>query len=388
MVRASLLTLLTVCVLTAGSGVLTREGDYWVRTETGKLGSFGVLRVRMRGPVTVRGTATSPHFVLKTRVRARNENEARRLLEELHVRNQTLRDAAVFTLVCSERPRAAADLEVYTSSRTPVWIETQSGDVQVYDVAADVSVKTGAGLIQMDRIGGEVAARTEGGEIRLGTIAGGVRCYSGGGSIEATRSGGESSLETAGGNVLLGESAGAVNASTAGGNIHIGRARSSVIARSAGGRIEVQQAAGVVMAGNSGGSIQVGPAQGVRLEATGGSIRLRGSSGALLAFSDVGSILAELIPGVRLQDSALSTGAGDITVYIPSDIPLTIRALNQSERLGRIVSEFPEILVRQALQESRMLAEGALNGGGPLLQLTSTGGTIYLRRVRQVSANK
>jgi hypothetical protein len=127
----------------------------------------------------------------------------------------------------------------------------------------------------------------------------------------------------------------------------------------------------------------VGPAQGVRLEATGGSIRLRGSSGALRAVSDVGSILAELIPGVRLQDSALSTGAGDITVFIPSNISLTIKALNESSRAGRIVSEFPEILVKAGHQDNRTQAEGSLNGGGPVLQLTSTGGTIYLRRVRQ-----
>jgi len=155
-----------------------------------------------------------------------------------------------------------------------------------------------------------------------------------------------------------------------------------VIARSAGGRIEVEEAAGVVMAANAGGSIQVGHAQSVRLEATGGSIRLRGSSGALRAVSDVGSILAELMPGVRLQDSALSTGTGDITVFIPSNIPLTVKALNETGQLGRIISEFPEILI-QTLQQSRMLAEGTLNGGGPVLQLTSTGGTIYLRRIRQ-----
>jgi hypothetical protein len=140
-----------------------------------------------------------------------------------------------------------------------------------------------------------------------------------------------------------------------------------------------------VVAGNSGGSIQIGAARGVRLEATGGSIRLRGSSGALRAVSDVGSIQAELHGGLRLQDSVLSTGAGDITVYIPSNIAVTIQALNESSRLGRIVSEFPEIPVRRVVEESNpgTLAEGALNGGGPVLKLTSTGGTIYLRRTRQ-----
>jgi hypothetical protein len=50
--------------------------------------------------------------------------------------------------------------------------------------------------------------------------------------------------------------------------------------------------------------------------------------------------------------------------------------------VGRIVSEFPEIRVRPAEQPVRgmLLAEGALNGGGPLLWISVTSGTIYLRR--------
>ena len=337
----------------------------------------------MRGPVTLRGGSAGVRYVLKTRVRARDEAEARRLLGQLVLRTPALRDVVLLSLSYPERPLASAELEIAASSNITAQIETQSGDVQVYDVDSNVFVKTGAGMIRMDRIGGDVAARTSGGEVRLGRTAGGVRCFSGGGTIQAERCGAESWFETAGGDIILGEASGPVHALTAGGNIRIGKAHASVVARSAGGRIEVQEAGGIVMAGNSGGSIQVGPAQGVRLEATGGSIRLRGSSGALQAVSDVGNILAELIPGVRLEDSALSTGAGDITVYIPSNLALTIKALNESNRLGRIVSEFPEVPVRQLQQDSRMFAEGSLNGGGPVLQLTSTGGTIYLRRVRR-----
>ena len=84
----------------------------------------------------------------------------------------------------------------------------------------------------------------------------------------------------------------------------------------------------------------------------------------------------------------MSTGAGDITVYIPSNLALTIKALNENGPAGRIVSEFSEIMVRQRRPRRRagdrqsVMAEGALNGGGPVLRLTSTGGTIYLKRQR------
>ncbi|HYP12666.1 MAG TPA: hypothetical protein VEQ63_01975, partial [Bryobacteraceae bacterium] len=190
--------------------------------------------------------------------------------------------------------------------------------------------------------------------------------------------------ETAGGSIEIGRAEGAVNASTAGGNISISNAGSWVSARTAGGRIDVGQARGIVMAGNSAGSIHIGSAVGVRCESNGGSIRLKGSAGALRAVTDVGSILAELMPGLALEDSLLSTGAGDITVYIPSNLALTIKALSESGRMGRIVSEFAEIPVRHPETHVRTgsRAEGELNGGGPVLRLTSTGGTIYLRRQR------
>ncbi|MBC7927181.1 MAG: hypothetical protein H7039_16145 [Bryobacteraceae bacterium] len=382
-VLALTLTVLSAYPASGGSRSLVREGSYWVEIQSGTLPNAGLLRIRMRGPVTVRGGASVTKYVLRTRVPARTEAEARRLLRQLQWQSVSNRNGSSITLTSGQKPAAFAELSVAAVSLTPLSIDTYSGDLEIYDIRSSVHARTGAGSIQMDRIGGDVDARTSGGEIRMGRIGGGVRCFTGGGSIQVAHTGAESWFETAGGNVELGNVNGAVHATTAGGNIKLVRAGGQVVARSAGGRIEIQEARGAVVAGNSGGSIQVGQASGVRLEATGGSIRLRGSSGALRAACDVGSILAELIPGVRLQDSILSTGAGDITVLIPSNIALTIKALNDSDRIGRIVSEFPEILIRQMERQSRMLAEGSLNGGGPVLQLTSTGGTIYLRRLRQ-----
>jgi hypothetical protein len=132
-----------------------------------------------------------------------------------------------------------------------------------------------------------------------------------------------------------------------------------------------------VNAENNGGSIEVGTADGVRAESSGGGIRLRGTSGALRAATDVGNILAELVGGVQLKDSLLSSGAGDVTVFIPSNLALTVKAQNESGRSARVVSEFPEL--RRAARAT--MAVGSLNGGGPVLTI-SAAGTIYLRRTR------
>jgi hypothetical protein len=369
----------------AQQGDIVRDGAYWVQvTSDGVDLRSPSLRIRMRGATTVHGGAQSSalKYVLTRRVRAASEAEARRILSELRFQASP---GGTLTLSCPERPRASAELTVQVpASLSRLLLETHSGDLQVYDITGDVEAISGAGAIQMDRIGGEAAARTAGGDIRIGSIGGGVKCVSGGGSIEVQSAGGESWFDTAGGEITLGSIRGPIHASTAGGNVQIGKAGASVAVKTAGGRIDVNEARGIVMAANSGGSIQVGSALGVRVEATGGSIRLRGSAGALSAVSDSGSIFAELSARLPLRDSILTTGGGDITVFIPSNIPLTVQALNESARPGRIISEFSEIPVRQAAESrSAMFAEGALNGGGPVLKLTSTGGTIYLRRVRQ-----
>jgi hypothetical protein len=174
---------------------------------------------------------------------------------------------------------------------------------------------------------------------------------------------------------------GGVLASTAGGGVRVGQAAGNVTARTAGGRIEVDRAGGWVIAENTAGPIQVGAARGVRCEAASGAIRLRSVSGALQASTAMGNILAEIANGTRIENSFLNTGNGDITVFLPSNLAATIQALNESGTMPRrIVSEFPEIHVK-TLRLRPSFAEGALNGGGPLLRLSATGGAIYLRRL-------
>jgi hypothetical protein len=75
----------------------------------------------------------------------------------------------------------------------------------------------------------------------------------------------------------------------------------------------------------------------------------------------------------------LATGSGDITVIIPSNLGVNIRAENtMADSLKRIVSDYPALGPRR--QGNRIVAQGAVNGGGPLLQISDSGGTIFIKR--------
>jgi hypothetical protein len=123
----------------------------------------------------------------------------------------------------------------------------------------------------------------------------------------------------------------------------------------------------------------VDAASGVQCESASGGIRLRNISGSLRASTAMGSISATLLGGHPFADSFLTTGSGDITVFIPSNLGVTIRAENElADSLRRIISDYPGITVK--LREGRVVGEGAVNGGGPVLRIAGTGGTIYIKR--------
>jgi hypothetical protein len=192
-------------------------------------------------------------------------------------------------------------------------------------------------------------------------------------------------MDTAGGEIFVQHVHGPLLASSGGGNIEIARADSSVTARTSGGIIEVEQAVGPVVADTAGGAIQITGSSGAQCQASGGTIRLTNVAGIVQAISGWGDIVAQLMPGRPLENSKLSTNSGDITVMIPPSSAITVLAQSlRTGTAGRIVSDFPEIRLagRGGTGGGLEMAEGSLNGGGPLLQVVASGGSVYLRRRR------
>lgn len=332
------------------------------------------LQISTQGPLIVRGQAEGNRIVYMLRALPGGVDAAK----ELEVKAGSRADLVTLSVATSDRNLRTVELTVdVPASLSHVVLETRAGNIVASDLRGEVLVRTTAGRIELDRLGSNLEVRSGGGEIRLGRVAGSVRCFSAAGGIRAESVGRESWFQTGGGDVVVRESGGPLHLSTAGGSIQVDRSAGEVFASTRGGAIKVGHVAGLVTAETAGGAIQVDTAQGVRCLSDAGTIRLRNvAGGPLRATTAVGSILAELFSAVRFEESFLSTGGGDITVFLSSNIPLTVQA--RSEGAGRargIVSEFPEIRLRNAL-----FAEGALNGGGPRLSILASGGTIYLRR--------
>ncbi|MCW5980537.1 MAG: hypothetical protein KIT09_20830 [Bryobacteraceae bacterium] len=365
---------------------LTREGDYWIRTTSGAISPKAARKLKIQAPGAVRVKGEpSPviSYSVRERVRARTAEEAQRAFSLSRAAAGQGGDWVQLTL-----PPPGASLipeltVVVPGEIAQIVVNGHTGDIHLDGLDADVTAGSFAGRIVAETLGGALVASTGGGEIRLGSVAGAIRCISGGGSIRVERCGGEAFLQTAGGEIQIGEAAGPVTAATRGGNIYVGSAGSAVSARTAQGIIQVKSAGGKVVAETASGSIEIGGAPDARCSSASGAIRLTGIAGSLRASTAAGDILAEILAGQNLAASSLATSFGDITVFIPSNVAMTVKANSVPAGVsGTIVSDFPEIRLRKtgAGAYGPQVAEGSLNGGGPVFTLTATGGTVYLRR--------
>ena len=136
---------------------------------------------------------------------------------------------------------------------------------------------------------------------------------------------------------------GALKAETAGGDVVVGGASGQVQARTAGGQIQIGPTGGSVRAETAGGSIRLQGARGrVVAETAGGSIDLLKVESAVRASTAAGRILAEFnCTKKTFGPSKLETSMGDVYVYLPADVPLTIDAAIDAAAGRQIRSDFP-----------------------------------------------
>ena len=371
----AILLLLPVAALPQQSG-LVRQGDRFVRDFSGSAPAGRRLRINAHGPVSVQaGAGGSITYTVHLSVRARTEAEAHSVMQRYNVR---VTPQGEWVVITAPGGPVISAVTVKAPRLDYVVVSTSDGAVDAGGIEGSLEVDTGAGELTADRIGGDCRLVTGGGDIRVGTVGGALRCSSGAGKIRVGTVRGAAELETVGGDIAATDVGGTVHAETGGGGIHIVKAGGAVTAGTGGGQIVVDSANGIVTVRNMAGPVKVGAAAGVHCESGSGGISVSNIAGAMRVSTSLGNIMASLLAG-KLADSFLATGNGDITVYIPSNVGVTVRAQNDmADSTRRIAVDFPGVRVRR--QGRLIVAEGPVNGGGPLLQISATVGTIFIRR--------
>lgn len=374
----------------AQPAAFVREGSQgWVRRQNGRIparSSLARLKVVTQGRLIVQSSpkARQVEYLWVQRVPT---NFGEEILESLAMSSRIKAlEQGEWCVVATSSPGDDTFSELTVT--VPEWfsvarLETRAGGLKLSRLSGDIHAATGAGNVEIDSASGEIVIRTGGGTVNVGSVKGNFRCLSNGGTLRVQDVTGEATLETAGGEIIVQRVGGAARLSTAGGNIQVVRAGRDVFAHTAAGSIEVNDSGGIVTAETGSGGIQVGRARGIRCETGSGVIRLQEVAGSVRASTLSGSVFVTFALNAQIEPSFLATNRGDITVFMPSTLAVTVKAMNESAGwVGRMNSEFDEIRPQPTPVWSKgpLLAEGSLNGGGPLLMMTTTNGTISLKR--------
>lgn len=369
---------------------VSREGGGWGQEITGTLAGVKNLRVKVdAGAVIVRGGQQQGiNYVVHTRLRTSSEEEARHQFEQYKVTAYVKGDTAWIIGDWSGRqPRHCSEEFSIMVPREMalVKLETDGGSVDTSGLAGHVEAETGGGSIRLDDIAGGANAETGGGSIDVGSLSGDIGLHTGGGSIEVHQANGKLVTETGGGSVEIQSCGQGASIETGGGSIAVHHCGGKVKASTGGGSVDLGDVGGPAEIDTGGGSIRVNWAKGhVHAQTGGGGIELFGAPSAQVE-TGAGPIVVKLVnTGGERRDSELETSAGDITVYIASDVAVNVRASVDLASGHHITSEFPDIHVSSEgdWASKTISAEGKLNGGGPTLKVHTTTGDISFKRAQ------
>lgn len=275
-------------------------------------------------------------------------------------------------------------LEVTVPHNYNLDLSTHGGNIQIADVQGRVVAQTAGGNISAGEIDGPARLVTDGGHIFVKNVGGDLTAETGGGDITAGVVAGGAILRTGGGHIRVASIAGAARLDTGGGNISLERAGAGLEVSTGGGEIEVGEASGLIRARTGGGGIRVVRSSGpTELSTTAGSVYLMQVQNAVRAATGAGGITAWFGPDAKLTSPCrLAAGEGDINVYIPKRLAVTVDARVELGGNHRVVVDpaFPlKVTYGEPGEGSQVVrAEGPLNGGGATLVLRTVSGNIRL----------
>jgi hypothetical protein len=363
------------------------DGNGWVQESTGPLGNEKSLQVtRFVGAVRVVAGAPSASYRLRLHSDEPLEKDARRQFSDFHL---GVGRRSGETLIQTVGPidlavRAELILEI-PSTTEAVHVDTLAGKITIQGSVDHLDLTTHGGDIELDDAQ-LLHAETMGGSVIINQRVGDSFIRSGGGDIRVEAAVGDLEISSLGGNIYL-KAIARGRVESGGGNIEVLRCLGSLVVRTAGGNIDLGEMDGDVTAETGGGNIRVGVAHGEVVARTAqGNIELWKLSQGADAHTGMGRITAEFVGDRRsTRSSQLVTSMGDIVVYFMGTVPGNLHAVAGSSPSHHILSEFPALKISNGVAEygpRSVVAEGAIHGGGPMIDMRTMAGQIELRNAR------
>jgi hypothetical protein len=176
-------------------------------------------------------------------------------------------------------------------------------------------------------------------------------------------------LRTSGGSITLSKLSGIQDFSTSGGSLNLSDLSGTIKGRTSGGSMELTNGSGEIDLSTSGGSITAKNCKGkLKLDTSGGSINLKDLSGTVSANTSGGSINADI--NTLGESLELHTSGGSINATVPMNKGIDLELRGDRVHSGTL-NNFSG-------KTDKNYIKGKINGGGVLVKMTTSGGTVSL----------
>lgn len=250
------------------------------------------------------------------------------------------------------------DLNVTLPAQVALWANTSHGDISISQVAGAVTAGSGNGDIEIHNAGADVSAKMSKGDIRITGVGGKVSVAGHGNEIEITDVKGNAAVD--------GDFFGPIRLRSVAGTTHYRSQRADMTLVGVRGRLELDS-----------GQIEISDVSGAcKLTTHEMDIAVENVSGRLDISDTKGNIKVRFSQPPR-EDVNIADDSGEVDITLPSNANFEISAVSQS---GEVQSDFEDSGLKPSNENGAGRLSGKVGTGGPKIHITTSYGTIYLRK--------
>ena len=256
------------------------------------------------------------------------------------------------------RGRVNVDLDVEVPKKVNLAAMTTRGDISISGIAGGVAATSDNGDVEIHDVGSDVSVELKKGDARISNVGGGVRVTGKGSQIDIDDVAGDATLE--------GDFFGPVRVRNVTKTTHYASQRSDITLLHLTGRLELDS-----------GDIEISDVLGAaKIAAHEQDIEAENIAGRLDIADTKGDIKVRLADPPH-EEINIADDSGQVDITLPAKSGFEINAVSRS---GEIESDFEEPSLRLVNGSDTGRLNGKVGSHGPKINITTSYGTIYLRR--------
>lgn len=256
------------------------------------------------------------------------------------------------------RGAVGVDLDVELPKTASVEVNTSHGDIQISGVAGNVVARTASGNIEIHDAGSDVAIDLQQGDAKISGVAGNLKITGRGDDIDLSNISGDATVE--------GAFVGSIRAANIAKTVRCASPWSDLTITHLIGRLATDS-----------GDIALSDVDGpVKLIAHNKDIEVRDVSGRIEIVNTHGDVKISYALPPR-DDLAVTNDSGDADITMPARSSFGVSAVSRS---GEVESDFQAASLKTSNAEDRGQITGKFGTAGPMLNITTSYGTIRLRK--------